>query len=480
MSEAAKYINRLRRAFLLRVHPDRFRSSAEPGFLEEQAKFVSSLGSRLEEEDLRLYGERPWGGGSPPRQYGRHSFSIAAIAATKDGSAQRRCSLDLDLAAYALLRDVSSLIKFAPPPEPERPKAPPSDRSASDCVGDFVRSHTQHQSPTHRSQDSRGSLNRNLLHFLRTLPPDEITRRKMSRIDAHSAATAVRQSFGFASCDGTGLGWSSSSLAVCLLRLVETGEEHSASLRDSFYPFRLVLSAADERIDLYGGDVVLNPSSTPLQWLKTLGKVSDESVRLLKRNREALRANQAVLEDALGSKVVKGLTCTAREFHSVVFRLAAEAISSSRTVGDDDSSLAQTGRSRIVVESSRACRRMRLRSSGDIEVGAGDTNLSALHAGLARLRTRSVEATRAEEERRIRCMNSARRVMEAYAVQKVRRSGRVVTHGQMQDCLETLLRRDDRADLRDFLAGHALVITTGGKLCHVADDGAIVVPVDCC
>ena len=50
MSEAAKYINRLRRAFLLRVHPDRFRSTGGAGLgrrgLEEQANVVSSLGSR--------------------------------------------------------------------------------------------------------------------------------------------------------------------------------------------------------------------------------------------------------------------------------------------------------------------------------------------------------------------------------------------------------------------------------------------------
>lgn len=45
------YISRLRRAFLLRVHPDRFRSRSEE-VRKEQAKLVQVLSDRLGEHDF--------------------------------------------------------------------------------------------------------------------------------------------------------------------------------------------------------------------------------------------------------------------------------------------------------------------------------------------------------------------------------------------------------------------------------------------
>ena len=48
---ASKYIQRLRRAFLLKVHPDRFRRHPEE-VRKQQAILIQSLSDRMEDHDF--------------------------------------------------------------------------------------------------------------------------------------------------------------------------------------------------------------------------------------------------------------------------------------------------------------------------------------------------------------------------------------------------------------------------------------------
>ena len=50
----SKYISHLRKAFLLRVHPDRFRLHSEE-VRKKQADIVQAIGSRMELADFTAY-----------------------------------------------------------------------------------------------------------------------------------------------------------------------------------------------------------------------------------------------------------------------------------------------------------------------------------------------------------------------------------------------------------------------------------------
>ena len=54
MSSRLKYVSHLRKAFLLRVHPDRFRSLS-PSIQKNQADVVQKLISRMESPDFLAY-----------------------------------------------------------------------------------------------------------------------------------------------------------------------------------------------------------------------------------------------------------------------------------------------------------------------------------------------------------------------------------------------------------------------------------------
>ena len=54
MSSRSLYISRIRRAFLLRVHPDRFRSHNSQ-IRKQQAGLVQAISNRLEQPDFLAY-----------------------------------------------------------------------------------------------------------------------------------------------------------------------------------------------------------------------------------------------------------------------------------------------------------------------------------------------------------------------------------------------------------------------------------------
>ncbi|KAL3785543.1 hypothetical protein ACHAW5_010504 [Stephanodiscus triporus] len=389
----SSYVYRLRRAFLLQVHPDRFRNQKEI-VRKQQATLVQALSDRMAEHDFLAY-------------------------------------------------------------------------SAST---------SRHKSPS--------SINRDLLHFLRNTDYDHIKQRKLSRIHATAAALVARRAFAFSAIDGTGLGWSSSSLAICLSRLTSLHEEHGAKLLvRSFYPFRLLLSN-DEfhcKVDPFAGVVRLNPAATSLQWLGTLATVSDDSVRALKENQSELRRNILDVESALGVRPVKGHTCEPEEYHRCVGRLASE---SRRDVGIEDGGKSEltpsSNKATLVIESAQDCRGGRLRTDGNFAVGAG-TDLRGARMTIGEHASRSNERIRTEMEKRATCRAVVERFVREFGVLRVDGAGPAVTSDDVSGCLSALLERDavERRALRGYLAGQSIGVAGRGHLCHLGDDGSIVVPANC-
>ncbi len=326
------------------------------------------------------------------------------------------------------------------------------------------------------------------MRFLERTDFDDVKRRKLGRIHAASAAHVARRAFAFSAIDGTGSGWSSSSLATCLDRLTSLHEEHGAGLPvRSFYPFRLLLSSDEyqRKVDTFGGVVRLNPAATSLQWLGTLETVTDDCVRGLKENRIELTKNAIEVESALGMRPVRGHTCDPEEYHLCLGRLASEGRRDDDRNGPGGggarSELSPSNdRSALVIESARDCRRGKLLGDGKIVAGAG-MELREVREAIGEYAGRSVERARVEAEKRDASVRAAERFAREFGVAGVGRVGRAVTSDDVSECLSRLLGKDgaERRALRGYLAGQSIAVAGRGHLCHIGDDGSIVVPANC-
>ncbi|KAL7545902.1 hypothetical protein ACHAWF_009257 [Thalassiosira exigua] len=385
---------------------------------------------------------------------------------------------------------MAASIDFPPPPPPPPAEEPDASQrwnaesisKGGDDVDQFIWAHGRRGHHLHDKPPS--SLDRNVLHFLENVDFDDIGRRKLDRLGAVAAALVARRSFRFSAVDGTGLGWSSSSLAKCLSRLTSLREEHGPTLRDSFYPLRLVLSADEFRreIDLYGGEVRLNPAATDLQWLETLGRVDDEGLRTHRENVAALRRYLDAVERAFDAKVVRGRTCEPESYHRCLERLVREVRTETlippSTVGMSLPTISHGAK--IVVESEQARRRARLRDDGNFEVGAGLSSRQ-IRKALSDFAGASQERRHIEAEVQTRRRRLASRAAYDFGVQGVHEASPTVKTDQVCECLSRLLEKDEAEKelLRGYLAGQSIGIAARGHLCHLGDDGSIVIPTNC-
>jgi len=335
-------------------------------------------------------------------------------------------------------------------------------------------------------------MNRNFIHFLTNLDYDHIKQRKLDRINATAAVLVARRAFQFSAIDGTGLGWSSASLSITISRLTDLHEEHHAKLGvTSFYPFRLVLTSDEfqSRVDLFGGVVRLNPAATVVQWLGILMDVDAESVTIVKENQRLLKRYGKIVDDALGLRVVKGYTCESEEYYRCMERLAMEISrrwNDSRTCGggvreegNNNALLAVSNEARVVIESEQACRRGKLRKDGTFEVGSG-MDLQMIRKTIGDFAVRSNECILIESEKRARCQEVVHRFMYEFGVQRVHKISSLVASDEMSDCLSMLLHKDeDEREIFRCLAGQSIGIAGSGQLCHLGDDGSIIIPTNC-
>jgi hypothetical protein len=394
---------------------------------------------------------------------------------------------------HLILSRMAESINFPPPPTPSI-TSPLAESVPYDATGFPQSSARWDEHPSggdfgrgwgYRKHKSPSSINRDLLHFLKHTDFDHIRQRKLSRIHATAAALVARRAFAFSAIDGTGLGWSSSSLAICFSRLTSLHEEHSARLLvESFYPFRLLLSSDEfhQRIDTFSGVIRLNPAATSLQWLGTLSSVTSDSVLRLKENQSMLERNVLEVENSLGIRPVQGHTCLPEDYHMCMRRLASECHRNTKgnnPTGASEMTPSNNGAA-LVIESARDCRRGKLRTDGNIVVG-DDIDLRGTRRTIGEYASRSVEYARMDAEKRATCHVLAEGVMGEYGVMKVGRIGYGVTNDDMIECMRSLLGKDatERDDLRGYLAGQSISIAGRGHLCHLGDDGSIVVPTNC-
>jgi hypothetical protein len=486
------YLARIRRAFLLRVHPDRFRNHSAT-VRNNQANLVKALAERMSQTDFSTWQQS--GGrditklSSLSQPSGSQDFSY--VVERRDGSLLR-ASLRLSDTVDSILASMAKVLKSsgaaslpAPPKEQEQPQL----LSQRDFRPTSSSSQNNKQSsPFGQDVDPRFNVvsnrGRDFASFLSTLDIDQVEYRKASRMDAQAAALLTRRVYQFQAVDATSLGWSSHSVAMLLHQLTAMYEEHHEKFHvTSFYPVRLLFTPDDfhEALDVYAGTLRLNPGSTPIQWLESLQLVTVDSLEAIQHHRDSVMEMTKVVQGALGVKLKKGYSCSSREYYHFL-----QSINNMELANDDKDSAIQIHSLVLepilaTVEGSAACRRPIVTKEGSIRLGAGMDPATVVQA-VAKLAGPARSQLSQEKEDRQRCKEAMQQVQWQFGLQKVYRTG-IVSHDQFLQCLTRIsssLSQQQNFDdgMKRRLTGNSLGIAGSGHFCHLADDGSVVVPHD--
>ncbi|KAL3942436.1 MAG: hypothetical protein SGBAC_003359 [Bacillariaceae sp.] len=329
--------------------------------------------------------------------------------------------------------------------------------------------------------DRRFDLNtakgRNLMAFVDEIDSTEVERRRASRLDAMALAAVARKMYSFQAIDGIRLGWSSENFAVLLSSIVSLHDEHSEKFNvTSFYPLRLVFTPDEFRdpLDLYGGTIYLHPAATQLQRLSVLQEVTESKLLELEHNRDMAFQRTAFLQNALGVKVVKGYSCSSRDYHIFLAKMADSLSETLDSSSHDASTALQVESLRVVIESPLASRRARLTEEGYIR-GNCAMSESDLRKAIARLSHDAQDRMKQEKKYVEQCKEMTRQIQYSFGLQRVYRNG-VVTRKEFLISLGRLLEQS--SSLGNSLSGFSLGIGTKGKFAHLGDDGSLIVPYD--
>lgn len=466
------YLSRLRRAFLLRVHPDRFRNQPDK-VRGEQASLVKALTARFSDDDFVGWQH---GRTTPPSLQKKASYRYRLER--RDGSflstkLELSESVGEILASMTLALEQSGVASLPKPPseaEMNRRMEHLRQHSVIDetLFGDTI---------DHRQFDVVSRQGRDLWYFLQNLSNDEVQRRRASRTDAQAAAGEVRRVYSFVAVDATPLGWSSASVATLLNKLLALHEEFANKLHvESFYPVRLVFTSDDfhTSLDLYSGVLRLNPALTPLQWLEKLQLVTEDKLEMIRNNAAALQAMTKIVQSSLGVKLRKGHSCSSQEYFYFVERLASGLIAPTEeeTMASDLIIEPITA----VVEASAACRRPKVTKDGAIRLG-GSMVEDEVRLAVARLAGEARQQSIVSAQERERCKDAVHQVQWQLGLQRVYRTS-TVNNRQFLDCLSRILMVGEKQQLKGGLTGNSLGIASSGQFCHLADDGSVIIPFD--
>lgn len=507
MSRTA-YLSKLRRAFLLRVHPDRFRNhSAVP--MEPQASLVKALTHRMSQADFAAWLQQR-NVSSNMNLFTKSTSQVNSPSTfpffieKRDGSLLQS-SLSLSGSVDDILNSMASALKKSgmgsvpvPPKEVVRAPILPSTTStlASMLFPDAATASmpSADMGPIDTRYDVRSNQGRNLQYFLQDAPTlsEQIRELRSARMDAMAVAVQVRRVFSWAAVDATETGWSSASAAGLFRRFLALHAEFSGKFRvQSFYPMRLVFSPRDipddrfSALDLHGGILRLNPASTSIQWLESLQLVSDASIQQIHKNREISLQHTKAIQGSWNIRLVKGFTCSSREYHSFLENIAGDknaGISSNPLKGDlSPSSLPTMEPLQVVIEADAVCRRGLVTSAGGIRLGAGMSNDECRY-WIHRLSRSAHDQLVSEKAHLDHCQSVISNAKWQFGLHKVYRSGSV-SHAEFLDALSrflVLLQRPEQKglvhQLLHLLAGNSLGISGTGQSCQLADDGSVIIP----
>lgn len=519
------YLSKLRRAFLLKIHPDRFRNHSA-SVRTEQATLMSALENRFSDQDFIVwqqnnsssYNHRHHLAGVPPpspfntnQNNNDNNNNFPYIVEKRDGSFLRT-SIQLNGSVEQIIESITETLKGsgvapsslpAPPPTATLDNHDEVRRSRSHFHQRFEPSDEQHQHYNHHHYGGGGRIDhrfdvqsrqgRDLFHFFETTQStlnDEILQRRKSRMDAQAAAMEVRRLYRFQSVDATTLGWSSASVAVLLSQLLAFHEEHSSKFKvNSFYPSTLLFTSDEYRnsLDVYGGVIRINPAMTPLQWLEAMQQIKKEHLELIRQNRSTLIDMTKFVQGSVGVKLKKGNSCTSPEYFEFVRRLYE---GSSRTSSNDQDETASSASSSLIlepvtvtVESSQACRRPIVTKEGTIRIGTNMAEVSDVCYAVTKLAGQAREKSNEHSKKQQLCTQVIEQMQWVLGLQRVYRLNQTVSTTEFLNCISRILHvvSDEGQHhqtqhqimiqlLKAGLAGNSLGIANSGHFCHLADE----------
>ena len=497
------YVSRLRRAFLLNAHPDRFGSHSSKIRLD-QGKLLQAIGERMAATDFVAYSANE----PCTSDFSHHSFKLLNyVLERRDGSLARH-TIDLNATAENVLASMrkaleeSAIVKLPPPPPKKATGAkeewtdfngnrPKSGRAAMEfdrIQGIIMAAAQQQKSSSLRRQvnhrfDVNSARGKDLAGFLEFCWDATLVEQcRSQRMDATVAALVARRAYKFSAIDGTNLKWSSSSLQKCLQSLTSLWHEHHDKFHvKSFYPLRLELTSSElsEHLDVYSGVLRLNPACTKLQWLETLQLVTGQQLETLKCNQDILKNATVEVQHALGVKIKRGHSCRPREYHYFVTSLAASTQESHQECVSSSSSALSLERPLVTVETSSACRRPKVTRGGSIRLGS-QMSAEIVHEAISRLSDKARRHKEQQATKRQECRGLMNQAQWQLGLNKVYQVGNTVTTQQVADSILRLLSAETavRELMKNRLAGNSLGIAGSGQFCHLGDDGSLVIPWD--
>ena len=406
-------------------------------------------------------------------------------------------TLDLNASVENILQDLAKALessgaaKFQPPPTQPKTSSSEPQKAHNESI-DWVKYNPGEQSNIDNKYDVNSNRGRDLQRFLSSITQAQIEERKAFRMDAMAAALVARRLFSFQSMDGVRLGYSSKAYAALLASLIKVHEEYNQTFGvRSFYPLRLVFARDDKKhsLDVHGGILYLHPSSTQLEWLDSIKEVTEERLEEFATNRQSAMELATLLRDGLGiDRVQKGFTCSSLEYHSFLKQngepyRSTEVLSSKTPPSNSNelvpvptsSSVSFTSGLRLVVESPNACRRAKVTKEGFIQVPSSITS-SQLISTVTRLSTLAGERQDSEQREKEKCQKAIEEVQWELGLQTVSRHDNRVSREDFYDALSRLLRDKSRFEEGGRLSGASLRVASNGQFCHLADDGALVIP----
>lgn len=490
-SSRSAYVAQLRRAFLLRVHPDRFASKKVRA---EQAAFVQAFHQRIAQEDFlawQSHSELDFHRSVETKLRNDYVCTVQK----RDGSFLRK-KISLSDSVPDLLINISSVlhesgatsVPVAPKDESD-PHQVQSPFSAS-TYGVKRPQFTSHPlgSPWKQTSEKRETLK----EFLTRIDLGLIATRQQSRWDAKTVASVARRTFGFVMIDATRTRWASESVASLLRRFVAIANESYSFQVHSFSPLRLVwcptareatLSSDDEHggqhIDLFEGNLFLNPSAASVQWAETLRTVTDETIRKVRWLQQKRSQRSKLIQDFFGGTISirKGFTCSSRGYFECLERLSAQLEASlvrwNIPENADNVSIVPSCGFSLVVESDFVARRPCVTEKGDLQVNSS-LSPDCILESIFELRMQAVERSATEKAISILCNELVVKAQQVLGLQRVYAYSKTVTRQEYSDCLSRLLAKSD--DMGILLSGHSLGVASSGHSFHIADDGSIVIP----
>jgi Domain of unknown function (DUF4461) len=521
---------------LLRVHPDRFRHHNNcmlmtAGSIQiQQASLVKALADRMNQPDVTAWLQqrdvsKMISNATSPTNTGSNKYNTYQYVIEKRDGSLLQTTLSLNRSVDDILKSMANALQkcgagASVPAPPSQQEVVQHGRSSiatnmwnngiDDNAATAAASMTYYTTSTNGSIDTRYDIRsnrgRDLKLFLQqkgqpdplsTSLQDQIRDLRLARMDAISVALQVRRTFQFAAIDATETGWSSASATVLFRRLLTFHEEYAKRLHvTSFYPIRLIFSPRDvpddqeSSIDLYGGIIRLNPASTSIQWLETLQFVTSDSIHQIHQHRAMALQNTKVIQRLLNIKISKGFTCSSQDYHEFLKRLAMDVVATRKpnnTEGsiNTDNELQVSSSSltveplHAVVEADTICRRAVVTTAGMIRLGAGMSKEECIYA-IHRLSSSARDQLTVEKAHIQQCNDIVSNIKWQLGLQKVYRTGGVVTHNEFIDCLtrfSTLLSQQQQQQfLFQPFTGNALGIAPTGQSCQLADDGSVVIP----